>query len=235
MKLINCDLGECLTPNPDEAIMPLVDMANIACGGHAGDQESMKKAIKLAKQHNVKVGAHPSYIDKENFGRISYDISVETLFESLLEQVTEFQSLCQQHDVKLQYIKPHGALYHDMMNKPQVLAVLCQLIHAINPSLDLVVQAGIHQQSMAAKSKQTSINFIYEAFADRAYRGNQLIPRSEPAAMLSDAEQIVAQYQLLSQQHTFTIDTICFHSDHPVSALALKLIKAGANQDSTNV
>ena len=235
MKLINCDLGECLTPDPDEAIMPLVDMANIACGGHVGDHASMEKAIKLAKQHNVKVGAHPSYIDKENFGRISYDISVETLFESLLEQITEFQRLCLQHDVEMHYIKPHGALYHDMMAKPEVLAVLCQLINAINPSLDLVVQAGIHQQGMAAKSKQTAINFIYEAFADRAYRGNQLIPRSEPGAMLMDAEQIMAQYQLLSQQHTFTLDTICFHSDNPASVSALKLIKVGLEQDTLNV
>jgi len=225
MKLINCDLGECLIPDPDEAIMPLVDMANIACGGHVGDSISMEKAIKLAKQHNVRVGSHPSYIDKENFGRISYEISVETLFESLLEQITEFKSLCQQHDVEMQYIKPHGALYHDMMNKPEVLAVLCQLIHVINPSLDLVVQAGINQQGMAAKSQQTSINFVYEAFADRAYRGNQMIPRSEPDAMLNDAEEIVAQYQLLSHQDTFIIDTICFHSDHPASVLALQLIK----------
>jgi 5-oxoprolinase (ATP-hydrolysing) subunit A len=225
MKLINCDLGECLTPDPDEAIMPLVDMANIACGGHAGDVASMKKTIKLAKQHNVKVGAHPSYLDKENFGRISHDVSIDALFEILLRQITEFQKLCQQHDMEMHYIKPHGALYHDMMHKPEVLAVLCQLIHAVNPALDLVVQAGILQQGMAAKSKQTSINFIYEAFADRTYQGNQIIPRSESGAMLKDAEQIVAQYQRLSQQHTFTIDTICFHSDNPASAFALKLIK----------
>ena len=235
MKLINCDLGECLTPDPDKAIMPLVDMANIACGGHAGDVTSMEKTLKLAKQYDVKVGAHPSYIDKENFGRISHDLSADKLFEILLKQVTEFQELCQQYDMDMHYIKPHGALYHDMMHKPEILNVMCQVIKTVNPSLDLVVQAGLHQDQMAEKSEQTSINFIYEAFADRGYHGNQMIPRTEPGAMLKDAEDIVAQYRLFSQEHSFQIDTICFHSDHPASAVALKLIKAGADQGSTNV
>lgn len=225
MKLINCDLGECLNPDPDEAIMPLVDMANIACGGHAGDVDSMGKTLQLAKQYDVKVGAHPSYLDKDNFGRISHDLSAEDLFETIFKQITAFQDLCQQHDIQMHYIKPHGALYHDMMFKPEVLEVLCQLIQAINPALDLVVQAGLHQQRMAEKSEQTGITFIYEAFADRAYQGNQMIPRTEPDAMLIDAEQIVAQYHLFSQQQTFAIDTICFHSDHPASAFALELIK----------
>lgn len=235
MKLINCDLGECLIPDPDEAIMPLVDMANIACGGHAGDVASMEKTLKLAKQHNVTVGAHPSYIDKENFGRISHDLSADELFDTLLQQITIFQDLCQQHDIQMHYIKPHGALYHDMMFKPEVLDVICLLIHELNPLLELVVQAGLHQQRMAEKSKQTAINFIYEAFADRGYRGDQMIPRNEPGALLVDAEQIVAQYRLFSQAHTFTIDTICFHSDHPSSAFALKLIKAEAAQGRKHV
>lgn len=125
----------------------------------------------------------------------------------------------------MNYIKPHGALYHDMMHKPEVLDVICLLINEINPSLDLVVQAGLHQHRMAEKSEQTGITFIYEAFADRAYQGNKMVPRTEPDAMLKDAEKIVAQYHLFSQQNTFTIDTICFHSDHPASAFALKLIK----------
>jgi 5-oxoprolinase (ATP-hydrolysing) subunit A len=225
MKLINCDLGECLTPDPDEAIMPLVDMANIACGGHAGNVVSMEKTLQLAKQYDVKVGAHPSYIDKESFGRISHDLSTDELFETIFKQITDFQDLCRQQDMEMHYIKPHGALYHDMMHKPEVLNVLCLLVLAINPALDLVVQAGLHQERMADKANQTGINFIYEAFADRAYQGNQMIPRAEPDAMLKDAEKIVAQYHLFSQQHTFAIDTICFHSDHPASAFALKLIK----------
>lgn len=235
MKLINCDLGECLTPDPDEAIMPLVHMANIACGGHAGDHVSMEKTIKLAKQYSVKVGAHPSYLDKENFGRVSHDISSDALFELVKNQITEFQALCQQHQMEMHYIKPHGALYHDMMHKPEVLDILCQVIKAVNPSLGLVVQAGLHQKKMAKKAEQEAINFIYEAFADRGYQGKQMIPRSETGAMLKDAEEIVAQYRLFSQPQNFQIDTICFHSDHYPSVFALKLIKAGAKKGSMNV
>lgn len=235
MKLINCDLGECLTPDPDEEIMPLVDMANIACGGHVGDWTSMEKTLKLAKQYDVKIGAHPSYLDKENFGRVSHDLSPDALFDIVLTQVTEFLELCQQYQLEMHYIKPHGALYHDMMRKPEVLDVLCKVIKTVNPSLDLVVQAGLHHKQMAKKAEQASINFIYEAFADRGYDGKQMIARSEAGAMLKDAEEIVAQYRLFSQAHSFQIDTICFHSDHYPSVFALKLIKAGAKQGSTSV
>jgi len=225
MTLINCDLGECLTPDPDEVIMPLIDMANIACGGHAGDQLSMEKTVRMAKQYGVKVGAHPSYQDKENFGRISHDIAADKLLASLVKQVSNLQQLCQQYDVEMTYIKPHGALYHDMMHKPEVLEVLCQVIATVDPTVELVVQAGVHQQAMLKKSAQTAISFIYEAFADRGYQANQMIPRSQSGAMLDDAEQIVAQYQLFSQPYQFPIDTICFHSDHPASVVALQFIQ----------
>lgn len=229
MKLINCDLGECLTPDPDEMIMPLVDMANIACGGHAGDHASMKKTIQLAKKYHVKIGAHLSYLDKENFGRISQTLSTDGLFAMLLKQMTEFQDLCQQLEVEMFHIKPHGALYHDMMQKPEILDVLCRLIDEINPALELVLQAAIHQERLAKKSVQSSIKFIYEVFADRGYQDHQMIARTEPGAMLIEAEQIVAQYQRFSQQQSFAIDTICFHSDHPASVTALKLLKDTSN------
>ncbi|MCH9769733.1 MAG: LamB/YcsF family protein, partial [Gammaproteobacteria bacterium] len=107
--LINCDLGECLTPNPDTDIMPLINMANIACGRHVGDDKSMVNTIQLAKQNNVKIGAHPSYADKANFGRISHDLSAEDLHYLIYDQVVYFQTLCHQQGAKLEYIKPHGA------------------------------------------------------------------------------------------------------------------------------
>lgn len=226
MKLINCDLGECLTPDPDDMIMPLVDMANIACGGHAGDHASMNKTILLAKKHHVKIGAHLSYLDKENFGRISQAISTDDLFDMLLNQISDFQSLCLHNNVEMTHIKPHGALYHDMMHTSEILNVLCRLINEVDPSLELVVQAGLNQDRLAEKSAQSSIKFIYEAFADRAYQGNQMIARTESGAMLTEPEQIVAQYHQFSQQQSVAIDTICFHSDHPASIAALKLLKS---------
>lgn len=225
MKQINCDMGECLQSDPDVVIMPLIDMANIACGGHAGDEASITKTLQLAKQHNVSVGAHPSYQDKANFGRVSHDLAADVLRDLLLEQLTQFQSLCQQYDCEMSYIKPHGALYHDMMHKPQVLNVICDVLNEIDTNLLLVVQAGLNTEMMLLTSEQTGVKFIFEAFADRAYRGRQMVPRSEAGAMLMTAESIVKQYHALSTTTEFQIDTICFHSDHAPSVSALEQLR----------
>jgi len=221
---INCDLGECLTPDPDAQIMPLIDMANIACGGHAGDVNSMRKTIKLAKQHGVMIGAHPSYADQENFGRVRLNISQTALFDSLQQQLKSFMALCETLDAKPQYIKPHGALYHDMMHKPEVLALICDVIKSINPALKLIVQAGLNTEVMAKTSADKQVQFLYEAFADRGYRANnmaEMIPRKEPGALLASADAILAQLDYFVIQQTFTVDTICFHSDHAPSVQAL--------------
>lgn len=226
MKLINCDLGECLSPDPDSEIMPLIDMANIACGGHVGDEQSMSKTLLLAKQHQVSVGAHPSYSDQSNFGRLSHQLTSTQLFDVLSLQLAQFMALCQQHNVTMSYIKPHGALYHDMMHDPAVLEVICQLIKHHDSSLALVVQAGIEQQRFLQKSAASSIQFIYEAFADRAYQGNKLKARNEQGALLVEAEHIVKQFHELSHTQIMQVDTICFHSDNPASIRALQLLKS---------
>jgi len=225
MKLINCDLGECLTPDPDGVIMPLIDMANIACGGHAGDDASMIKTIKLARKHGVSIGVHPSYPDIKYFGRISQPYSQTELFQLVIGQITYFRDLCQQQDVCIKHIKPHGALYHDMMHKTEVLEVLCSVIHEVNPSMSLVVQAGVRSDLFECFSKEKGIEFLYEAFADRGYRDLQMIPRGEHGAILEDANEIIAQYQYFSIEHSQTIDTICLHSDNPASVLALQMLK----------
>lgn len=226
MKQINCDLGECLIPDPDGLIMPLIDMANIACGGHAGDEESMVKAIKLAKQNAVQIGAHPSYLDKDNFGRLSHSITSDELFRQLYKQVVDFQGLCEQQGVEMEYIKPHGALYHDMMHDAEVLDVLCNVIDNLGSALSLVVHVGINTELFESVSQDSGIQFLYEAFADRAYRGLQMIPRDEQGAVLEDAQAIVTQYHYFSTDTSNNIDTICFHSDNPSSALALTMLKA---------
>lgn len=225
MTLINCDLGECLTPDPDSQIMPLINMANIACGGHVGNEASMCKTIQLAKEYNVTIGAHPSYQDLANFGRVSHDLSAEELYVCIKEQLIYFKSLCEQERTQLSYIKPHGALYHDMMQKPEVLNVICRLIKEIDLKLSLVVQAGLYKQEFANKSLETGINFFYEAFADRGYQDTKMIPRTEKGAMLMEPVEIIEQFDKFSNQKEFRVDTICFHSDHSPSVLALQLLK----------
>ena len=131
MLMINCDLGECLKPNPDAEVMPLITMANIACGGHVGDDKSMVDAIKLALQNNVKVGVHPSYEDTPNFGRVSQDLSDDELFDLIHNQVAHFKNLCLQNGATLEYIKPHGALYHDMTHQQSVLKTICKVRNKI--------------------------------------------------------------------------------------------------------
>lgn len=226
MMLINCDLGECLTPDPDPQVMPLIDMANIACGGHVGDVHSMSTTIKMAKENGVKIGAHPSYFDRQHFGRVSHELSPSDLFASLRQQLAAFMALCETHEVAADYIKPHGALYHDMMQKPAVLEVICDVVRSLSPQLKLVVQAGIQTERMQQYAAQTQLTFLYEAFADRGYRGAQMIPRTEAGAMLATTEAILNQVQALNTSPPFDIDTICFHSDHPPSVIALQHLKS---------
>jgi len=222
--LINCDLGECLTPNPDADVMPLIEMANIACGGHAGDDVSMVETIKLATKNGVRIGAHPSYADQLNFGRVSHDLNDNELFDLIYDQVSHFQELCTQNGADLEYIKPHGALYHDMTHKQSVLNVIHKVIKAIDVNLSLVVQAG-NEDHFKNIEKYANAPFLYEVFADRGYNGTQMIARSKKGAVLTNANAIVEQYQKFLSEKSFKIDTICFHSDNMASVEALKLLK----------
>jgi UPF0271 protein len=214
---INCDLGECLSTNPDADVMPLINMANIACGGHAGDDESMVNTIRLSKENNVKIGVHPSYEDQANFGRVSYQLNDDELYDLVYQQVSHFQKLCHNNSASLEYVKPHGALYHDMMEKPLVLAVICRVIKALDENLKLVVQAGVKNFG-----NNQNVTFLHEVFADRGYNGVEMINRGEQGAVLDNADAIIEQYQRFLDEKSFKIDTICFHSDNLASVEALK-------------
>ena len=227
-KLINCDLGECLVLNPDGQIMPWIDQASIACGGHVGNDDSMEKTIKLAKQYQVSIGAHPSYPDKKHFGRRSIPMSLEQLFDSILMQVNALNEQCRHQNVTMDYIKLHGALYHDMMHQVSIAEVICDVIEATKQDLKLVVQAGINTEQMVVLAAKKGVQLQFEAFADRAYQGVQLKPRTEEGAVLATPEEIENQYYQLSASNDVQIDTICFHSDHPPSVKAVQHLKVTA-------
>ena len=224
MLMINCDLGECLTPNPDADVMPLINMANIACGGHAGDNNSMTKTIKLAKKFDVMIGVHPSYADIANFGRVSQTLSTSVLYDLIHQQVDNFQTSCIEHGTLLKYIKPHGALYHDMTHNPLVLEVMCDVIHKIDQNLSLVVQAG-HEDYFKNFGNNGNGLFLHEVYADRGYQGIHMIPRGGKGAVLTDPKAIIDQYYQFLEEKSFKIDTICFHSDNKASIEALKQLK----------
>lgn len=210
-------MGEELNPSPDEQVMPYIHWANVACGGHAGSYDSMVCVLELAQKYDVAVGAHPSYPDRDNFGRRSMPFDAKN-YE---EQVRRFEFLTFDLDMQMNHIKPHGALYNDVMKDMRLLEALMAVHGRYWPHIPLVLQGGVNDPILQALGHQYGVRIHYEYFADRAYESSGLLrPRSLPNAVFGDAETILAQFKALKrvpQAHT-----VCFHSDNPASVQALK-------------
>jgi UPF0271 protein len=243
MKL-NCDLGE-FKHNNDADIMPLIDMANIACGFHGSDPLTIKKTIKLAQQHQVIIGAHPSYPDRENFGRRSLQLSQDELIANVQYQVGALQALCAVENAQLVYVKPHGALYNDMMTNLSLFDDVClaisQLNSCHNKPLALMIQAIANSDKFQQIAKKHHLLLYFEAFADRAYLDNGfLVPRSAAGAVLSNSIDVVSRCQDILNQHPllsinqqalqFHIDTLCVHGDTPNALTMIKALRQTINQ-----
>lgn len=219
--LFNCDMGEALSPSPDEHVMPHIHLANVACGGHAGDETSMQATVQLAKRYQVKVGAHPSYPDKLNFGRRSIDMPPETLAQHLVEQIQSLQTICELYHLPLHHVKAHGALYLDMLKDLSLLNLLLSVMQTHFPKVPLMVQGGIDNAFFESHAKPYQVPLIFEAFADRAYLDNgHLAPRSTPNSLYQDEAQIHDQIDRFHQANW--AQTLCFHSDNPASVMALQ-------------
>jgi UPF0271 protein len=218
--------------------MPYIDQANIACGFHASDPANMVKTIKLACQHHVEIGAHPSYPDKENFGRLSMNLDSNELIAIIQYQVAALQNLCANENTQVSYVKPHGALYNDMMADLAIFSNVCQAINQssslLPDKMSLMIQALPDQQAFIDIAQQWQVPLIFEAFADRAYQDNGLlVSRQQKNAVLLDEQIVVkrmahlaAHQQLLSindKALTLNVDSICVHGDN---SAAIKLIKA---------
>ncbi|MFM1794906.1 MAG: hypothetical protein RL642_1291 [Bacteroidota bacterium] len=222
---LNCDLGEgCST---DEAIMPYISSANIACGYHAGDEETIKKTLALAKQHHVAVGAHPSYPDKENFGRKEMDLSLSEIKSLIITQINLVKKLAEEIELKLHHVKPHGALYNKAAKDEATAIAIAESVYEVNPSLILF---GLANSESEKAAKKIGLPFYNEVFADRTYtEQGQLTPRTEANAMITTNENAIQQVMQMLQEETVTAtngkiisiqaDTICIHGDgeHAVS------------------
>lgn len=226
--LINCDMGEQLTPNPDASVMPHIHLANIACGGHAGDTDSMMDTLALAKQHGVLIGAHPSYPDKDNFGRTSQTLSVTELHDTLYEQINALEQLTRELNLTIHHIKPHGALYLDMMRSVETFEEILSFCQDFNQNrtvpVKLMIQGGVKDDDYQALAQAAGIELLFEAFADRAYQQNgQLAPRSQPNSLYQTPDEIVTQSKMFHEKHQqyASPHTLCFHSDNPASVDAL--------------
>ncbi|MEP4891136.1 MAG: 5-oxoprolinase subunit PxpA [Aliiglaciecola sp.] len=237
MKL-NCDLGESYgawrMPH-DDLIMPYVDMANIACGFHSGDPQAIQSAILSAKQHNVKIGAHPSYPDLQGFGRRSMALTEDELIPLLHYQIAALEGMAKIHSKTVDYVKPHGALYNDMMANKSLFEIVVKAVSLYSEALVLVVQAVSNWQSFQQIADQYNLDLQFEAFADRRYaETGLLLSRAKPGAVLqlndmfAQVQRMVKSQEVVSasgQVLPLKIDTLCVHGDSAGAAEAVKHIR----------
>lgn len=238
---LNADLGE---GSPfDEAILAIVSSANISCGAHAGDDHSILQAITFAKANRVVIGAHPSYPDKANMGRVSLPMSKSALQQSLVEQLSYLQRIAKQAGSDVRYVKAHGALYNDMAKDRNLAEQFCQCIDAFDASLAIMGLAG---SAIADVCRTQGKVFIAEAFIDRRYHPDgTLVSRTQPGAILDHPPEAVKQaLQLIQQQSVITLsgapvpiqaDSLCLHGDTPAALTIAEQLKAALHQRAINI
>ncbi|MCP4188869.1 MAG: 5-oxoprolinase subunit PxpA [Gammaproteobacteria bacterium] len=239
MLLLNCDLGESFgswTMGRDEDVMPHIDQANIACGFHGGDPLVMQKTLALAKQHDVMAGAHPAYPDLVGFGRRPMNCSADEIVALVSYQISAIDGMAKTQGVELTYVKPHGALYNDMMAKDSVREPIMHAIASYHGSVRLMLQATPEADKHREEAEAYGIELLFEAFADRCYDDDgKLLPRTKPGAvhtrekMLEQVEQICNKGTVTSVSgHTLDLspDTLCVHGDNEEGIAAIKEIRS---------
>ena len=216
---VNCDLGE--GAGNDELIMPYINSANIACGWHAGDADSIRQAIESCLKHNVAIGAHPSFFDRQNFGRTDMELPVQEIYELVTQQLVVLNEMAASLDATLQHVKPHGALYNISARDPLSANVIARAVKDFDSHLVLL---GLSGSCSISEAKKLGLKTLSEVFADRTYRDDgSLTPRSEPNALINETDKAVAQVlQMLQEGNVTTVsgkkipilaETICIHGD----------------------
>ena len=236
---LNCDLGESYgswTMGLDAQVMPHIDQANIACGFHAGDPVTMTNTLALAAQHDVAIGAHPAYPDLVGFGRRPMNLSAEEIIASLHYQIAALDGMANCQQLQLSYVKPHGALYNDMMAKVEVRSAIMQAVASYHRPIALMLQATPELDSHRREAESFGLALLFEAFADRCYDDDgKLLSRSRPGAV-HDRDKMLAQVEQLQREGTVTTvsgklielraDTLCVHGDNLEGVQAIEAIRA---------
>ena len=216
---INCDMGEGI--GNDELIMPYITSANIACGYHAGDEVTMMQTIIFAKKYNVNIGAHPSFFDRENFGRTEIKTSTEEIYELVTKQINLLQKLTADNNTTLHHVKPHGALYNMAAKDKSVSHAIAEAVKACNENLVLY---GLSNSFLISQAKAIGLKTVSEVFADRTYQEDgSLTPRSQPNALIQNTEEAIQQVlMMVNERKVKTVsgkeiqiiaETICIHGD----------------------
>ncbi len=205
---LNADVGEGLDDGP---LYRIASSANIACGGHAGNARSMREAVESALRHGVSIGAHPSYPDREGFGRVSVDLPPRELSRAVAEQVDALVRVASDAGATLRHVKPHGALYNDAARRGDIAAAIADGVSEAGAPLVLVGLAGSHALDVW---QDRGFQIAAEGFADRAYEPDgTLRPRSRPGALIDDPVAAAAQAVRLAR--TGRCRTLCVHGDTP--------------------
>ena len=212
---LNCDLGEGI--GNDAALMPYIDEANIACGFHAGDAFTMRETVALCIRHGVKIGAHPSYLDRENFGRKEIELSPEEIYLLVKKQIEILNQIVKTAGGTLNHVKPHGALYNTSAKNPDVAKAIAKAVKDIDPSLILFGLKGSLSIEVAQKM---GLKTADEAFADRRYESDgSLTPRSQPGACFTEIQDVLDQVEKIKA------NTWCIHGDGPYALEFAKALK----------
>ena len=235
---LNCDLGESFGAwkmGLDDQVMPFIDQANIACGFHAGDPVVIKKTLLAAKRNNVMVGAHPSYPDISGFGRRSMKIPPVELIALLQYQIAALTGMASNLGIEVKYVKPHGALYNDMMADGHIRSAVMEAIAECHQPLAFMLQATPEAETHREEAKAFGLELLFEAFADRCYDDNgALLSRTKEGAVHS-REKMLQQVMQLQQHGTVTTvsghslalqaDSLCVHGDNLAGVQAIEEIR----------
>ena len=244
--LLNCDLGESTEAwenGLDDQVMPFIDQASIACGFHAGDHRLMRNTLLSAKHHNIAVGAHPSYPDTVGFGRRSIKLSPPDIIAMVKHQVAVLRDIAKDLEIPVTYVKPHGAMYNDMMINGHIRSAVMQAVadsHKAHQPLAFMMQATADAETHRQEAQMFGIEVIFEAFADRCYNDDgSLLSRSNPGAVHS-RKKMLAQVQQLNSRGTITtisglelplrVDSLCVHGDNREAVDAIEEIRQLINQ-----
>jgi len=242
---INCDMGESFGHwklGDDQAIMPYITSANVACGAHAGDPNVMAETVRLAVKHKVAVGAHPGYPDLPGFGRRTMQLQREEVVNTILYQLGALSAVAHANGAELTHVKPHGALYNEASQDRQLADSIVEAISRFSTSLALV---GLPNSQLEAAAHGARLPFLREGFADRAYEPNGLLRnRKLPDALIAAPERAAEQaLQLARGQVTaadgstlvLQVDTICIHGDTPGAASIARAVREALRGAGFNV
>jgi UPF0271 protein len=209
---LNADVGEGC--GQDAQLMRCITSANVACGLHAGDSAVMRDTVLLAREHGVAVGAHPGFADREHFGRRDLQLPPREIEDLVARQIDALSTIAAHAGMRLQHVKPHGALFNIAVRDRRVADAIARAVAAADPSLILF---GLPQSELVAAGSGAGLRTAREAFADRAYRADgTLVPRTEPGAVIDDPADVLDR--VIGMARDPNVDTICVHGDTPGAA-----------------